>query len=43
VLGRWLRRCHGDQVCALRAYACGNKGLRGACDWYADAVLREVR
>ena len=43
VLGRWLRRCHGDQVCALRAYACGNKGLRGACDWYAAAVLREVR
>ena len=25
-------------VCALRAYNCGNKGLRGSCAGYADAV-----
>lgn len=30
--------------CALRAYACGRRGLRaGWCGWYADRVLSEVR
>ena len=43
VLARWMVRCHGDRRCALRAYACGTAGLRGRCDWYATAVLREVR
>ena len=43
ILARWRVRCHGDGRCALRAYACGTAGLRGGCDWYAAAVLREVR
>ncbi len=30
--------------CALRAYACGNKGLRGThCGWHAAAVLGRIR
>lgn len=43
VLARWMRRCGGRVRCALRAYACGNRGLRGGyCAGYADAVLRRV-
>jgi len=49
VLARWMHRCgrkrgaRSQLRCALRAYACGNRGLRGGyCAGYADAVLRRV-
>lgn len=42
ILRRWTRRCRGDVRCALRAYACGAKGLRGSCEWYAEAVMARV-
>ena len=38
ILRRWQRRCGGDVVCALRCYACGRRGLTGACAGYAAAV-----
>ena len=49
VLARWMHRCgrkrgaRSQLRCALRAYACGHRGLRdGYCESYADAVLRRA-
>lgn len=44
VLARWMRRCGGRVRCALRAYACGNRGVYGRCGvQYAASVLRRAR
>lgn len=46
IYARWRQRAANDDRVALRAFACGNKGLRpnppAACVRYADAVLGRV-
>ena len=40
ILARYRHRCAGDVVCALRAYNCGNRGIKGKCgNEYAAQVL----
>ena len=42
----WLRRCQKRRQgvrCALRVYACGDKGFkRGVCEWYANEVFARM-